>query len=684
MTVFPRTDINIVVNFNFVYNGVNTVPESYGFGAIRFAGTDTEIPVNSTIYNAGGTNYLIVITLNNLFRKVTQYEILIKDVKFTNDKKLYTYPVSRFTLIPTVNEFSQENNTWTVYYTDTNYITVNATHENINQQIFSSRPNTFFYENNTSLYENSEINATTEIPDADVYIFPVKPIWATNPIHTGLISYFKNKGSVGLCIPATYVDTNITYSGFSSELYNSISGLESLQISTSGNLIHVNDANAVYNFWNQQSINKYFEIISKYNSHPNSGVDFILFKGLEDFYYGMNINDPDPMLDYITYGWDGNKPWNDVDWNLGIHKIIQSGSTSDLYDIRFDWFSDLYNTRVRLDESPASTISGTLIEDLFWYQGELWKYINNDNQSKYITAVYKRECSTTEAELGKALAMMTDAYFSPGEADYTTYTNYDQSLYQKYNIGEPLGKAHKIGHTIVRNFSNGKVEIDDIGFIDENSVRICVGEYENVEQTNTVSPPTGFMSMVTDDRIYSMISSQTVENYVNTSDYWRTSLETAYNNQFSGLQLEASQYSSNIKFGARLYYTDWPESLWRAEYTSGLDTYGSFIYPTMSGITDPDSIQYRIMWYKTLQNLALDFYIIPETTSTNIAWFKNSFIDKEKLYEGYNENVEEVFVSGLSLYQTQVLKDQGKYVWCDDLNIAAYLELGFHSYGVTI
>lgn len=197
--------------------------------------------------------------------------------------------------------------------------------------------------------------------------------------------------------------------------------------------------------------------------------------------------------------------------------------------------------------------------------------------------------------------------------------------------------------------------------------------------------PTGFQSMANDDRIYGLISTLTVSGYAQDSNYWRTSQETAYHSDFTNLKSEALSFNPSMKFGTDIYHTDVPEELWRQETLSGLDTYGTAVYPLISGVSGPTDTKYRDMWDYSFNNLDLEFFVIPDSLDTaDKTYLLNGYGNaKELIFKGTTKYTQ-VMVTGLDLAETQTLVNLGSYVWTDDLNIAAFLEQGFSEYGVQL
>lgn len=196
--------------------------------------------------------------------------------------------------------------------------------------------------------------------------------------------------------------------------------------------------------------------------------------------------------------------------------------------------------------------------------------------------------------------------------------------------------------------------------------------------------PTGFNSMHYDARPYELLTKATVSGIVTNTDYWRTTLDSSFKEEYSIIKSEALSYNPSINFGAELYHTNWPEAEWAAEHTSGLNTYGAIMYPTMSGVTDPEDSAYNTMWNYTLNNVALDFYIIPDVSETQREWIYNNYVDKQLIFRGSYQTYGHLMVSGITLSQAQNLVNNGNYIWVDDLNIAAYLEQGFSEYGIRL
>ena len=668
----------------FKVAGVPTDPTAVT--TVDLVQTDGTVAVEglSPVSEAGTGRYSVTITVNGVLTQPGFYRPVYRDVEFVGFLDPIDVSGSVFTLTLDIAQIESDGG-WEMV----GGISRHSNKELDISENFAEKPETFFFEKNYYAYTTSDFDYKTEIPVCNKYIFPSKYVWAANPTHTGLLPYFRQFAEVGVDVPVHSINTNLTYGGFSSLVHNTLSGLSAFQISTSGQYVYTDEYAVVYDFWNDSHRGQLNNIVESYRVATNSGVDFVVYINYEDFNTQLRNNpddSPNWMLDTETYGWFGVEPWQQWKWDMGMHAHAQSGVLTTSYvETGKPWYIEGYPELRRLDVGPATVISGAIYEDDEWHSGEIWNYINfvrAAGQSTILAYTFDRSCYAWEATLGKAIALCTDSAFSPGEANYSILQNYTDDLYTKYNLGNALGPPYKEGDTIKRDFSGGWVIIEDNGDIDEGSEYV----YETYKPDPPIirfALPLGYNSMVNDDRRYSTISDSTISSLAGTADYYTVHEDVAQDSEFPLLKAALVSNNNSIKVGTTLYYTDWPEVRWHAEYVSGLDTYGSYIYMTISGTSDPLSVNYRLMWYKTLNDINVDYFIIPELPYAHKSWLKSAFPTKGMIMKT-TTNHSHMLVEGESFNTVSGLLSAGRYVWTDDLGQAAYLECGYWPYGVDL
>lgn len=449
--------------------------------AVSSYGTADLLNINGEILSSGisisESNGVLTATITiNSSIEPGFYRVLYNTIRTTDVIEPFSVKSKVFTVAVTDSEL--EAGGWTVRAGSSVKTLFDATAYN---SLLENKPKTFFFEKDGYMYTHSGLNYRSLIPQCNRYIFPSKYVWGADPAHSGLINYYRTIGDVGVDAPVHSISTATTYGGFNEELHNTLSGLSAFPISTSGQYIYTDDYKVAWRFWEPSFLEVYNNTISKYKNATNSGVDFINYQSYEDLNTQLRNNPddfPNYMLDLDTFGWYGAPPWRQWQWYNGLHKHAQSVVTlSDYVETREPWFS-VYPALSKLDEGAATIIYGLSFEDDEWDEGEIWEYISQVitvGREVIIAYTNERNCTEVEAKLGKAIALCTDSYFSPGEANYSILQNYDVALYTQYRLGSPLGPPYKIGTTIKRSFVGGWVEIDDDGVLTSTSVRIYEG-----------------------------------------------------------------------------------------------------------------------------------------------------------------------------------------------------------------
>lgn len=683
ITTNTTDSVGIFNYIEFLVDGVRTEPESMGEAQLVYAGT-LEPYYKNAVKTTIGEGYYAIVGAGPLPEppKSSMLQAIVKDVKFPNRPSIPIYFGGIFKIFPSQNSLEEFTASWAM--TDGASIKYsNYNSSELDNQIFRERPYTAFYEEDDFIYTQENAYADY-IPNSDIYIFPAKAIWSSGIINTGLLDNYKENGKVGALVPATYLYDNYTSSGFAQEAFELVSGLGGLQYSTSGNLIYQDENKAVFSFWDDTVRNSYINLVNSYSSD----VDFVFYESMTDFNNQLSRTNSDPLLDYDTFGYDGDVPFTSTQWAQGLYKLAASGVAGDAIDLRKRIGPFRYKTLYRVEESPATYEEQDFTLDTQWDAGEIWEYVQrvyNSEQPAIISYAYKRDANDLDHTLGKALALLTDSYFSPGRANFSEYINYSPTQYSKYLLGDPLGAPTKESYLIKREFINGWVEVDDVGNLTLENVRINLNSGD-VEETQIIIIGNEFTSLSKpSDQLYDqLIATSGFDNAARFNLYTLDS-DTAYNNLSGVLELDAELAGVNdrLLLGAELYYTNWPESLWSEEYNSGLSTAGSVFYPILSG--QPfDSNAYRTYWYNYINYTDLDYYLIKDRDSnlslSNVTWLTSNFGAKKFLFETNNTSFphNRLIITGISEVDYANLKNLGKYVWTNSLPLSSEYSMGYY------
>lgn len=118
------------------------------------------------------------------------------------------------------------------------------------------------------------------------------------------------------------------------------------------------------------------------------------------------------------------------------------------------------------DFGAGTSITGNSYYE--WSAGEVWSYVNKmgsiarAKETSFSPVIAGYTENENSARFGKALTAITDQTHAP-LAGGTSYNSSYAYSYSKLNLGYAVTKPYKEGTWIIRDFSNGKVQINDVG-----------------------------------------------------------------------------------------------------------------------------------------------------------------------------------------------------------------------------
>ena len=326
-----------------------------------------------------------------------------------------------------------------------------------------------------------------------------------------------------------------------------------------------------------------------------------------------------------------------------------------------------------------------------WYTidpGEAWwwvsKYRSKNAPNLVDTEVAKFDPTNFWATYwGWAVALLTDVVSCPGRQTWGTTDAgeeyYKQLYYTKTQIGQPINHAYRsTSVTIRRDFTNGYVEVDDVGLNLRNAEQLK----KRIRIVTFDAPrlPRDHQAMCT---YFGPVSNDIVQVGPRAIgvNYWVRPYEDSWNDKeaFNQFVSDFRAFNSNAKAGVVLHYETWPESTWESEYDTGQDTFGAKAYPVISGVTRPNWTDY---WEFAINQLEADFYLISGVTgpmhADEVAWLSDY---KNKDVIVYTESSKytthpNIWCNNPSIQEVQQLTLSGIYTWQPNRNIAGYFRTG--------